>query len=173
MPDDLQEKLNNVIRIWRQEGLPSRSQLLEQAEAFQNWRTEKPNRGLWIEPPKIVIASLDDGMGIGLEIIRSWSEAIGLKVHHAGLLKSSAEILDACRRYHPAYLGLTVLQLDSEEALAIIGQGLPLGTKLIAGGTVFAVDPELAMRTGVHFVAKDVGDFLRFFLLDVSNPWPA
>jgi hypothetical protein len=63
IPNDLREKLNRLIESWRQAGLPSRSELLGQAEAFHAWRTQQPTRMLWMQPPKMVIASLDDGMG--------------------------------------------------------------------------------------------------------------
>jgi hypothetical protein len=61
-------------------------------------------------------------------------------------------------------VGLTVLQLDSEPLLSTVAGGLPAGAAIVAGGPAFMIDPDLADRTGVFFVARDVTDFLRFLL---------
>jgi hypothetical protein len=166
LPREVAEKLSGVLEDWRQTGLPTRDQLLEQAESFQHWREGRPQTNRQADAPHLVTATLDDGTGHGLGVIQAWSRAVGLTVHHVGLLQPSAAILAACRRLHPAYLGLTVLQFDSEEDLAVIGQGLPQGTKLIVGGPIFRADPDLAARTGVHYVARDVAAYLGFLLAD-------
>jgi hypothetical protein len=65
---------------------------------------------------------------------------------------------------HPDFLGMTVLQFDTEDDLILITGNLPSKTRVIAGGPVFSADPELAGRTGVHFVAKNAADFISFML---------
>jgi hypothetical protein len=59
---------------------------------------------------------------------------------------------------------LTVLQFDSEDDLAAIAKQLPGNTRLVAGGPVFAGDRDFAGRTGTHYAARNVADFLQFML---------
>ncbi len=99
-----------------------------------------------------------------MAIIERYAEVVGLDVERIGLLQQPQTIIDACHRRQPAYLGLTVLQLDSDDALARIGRSLPQHTRLIAGGPVFAFDSEMAARCNVDFVADDLAHFVDFLL---------
>ncbi|MBI5897150.1 MAG: hypothetical protein HZB24_14495 [Desulfobacterales bacterium] len=87
-----------------------------------------------------------------------------MQVIPLGLVRPADAIVAACLAHHPEYLGLTVLQLDSEEDLARVGHRLPAGTCLIAGGPAFRYDPEMALRCGVHYVAANVAYFIDFLL---------
>ena len=109
-------------------------------------------------------ATLDDGLGHGLEIIRMFSEIAGLEIINLGLLLTPEEIITACKKTPPDLLGFTVLQFDSEENILMISRNLPSKTKIIAGGPVFTADPEFARRAGIHFTAKNVAYFIRFLL---------
>ena len=120
--------------------------------------------GLWENPPLIITATLDDGLGQGLEIIRMFSETAGLEIIDLGLLVTPEKIIAACKKNNPDLLGLTVLQFDSEEDILMISKNLPSKTKIIAGGPVFTADPGFARRAGVHFTAKNVAYFIRFLL---------
>ena len=120
--------------------------------------------GLWENPPLIITATLDDGLGQGLEIIRMFSETAGLEIIDLGLLVTPEKIIAACKKNNPDLLGLTVLQFDSEEDILTISRNLPARTKIIAGGPVFAGDPGFARRTGIHFTAKNVAYFIQFLL---------
>ncbi len=112
----------------------------------------------------MITATLDDGLGQGLEIIRMFSETTGLEIIDLGLLVTPEKIITACEKNNPDLLGLTVLQFDSEEDILMISRNLPSKTKIIAGGPVFMADPEFARRTGIHFTAKNVAWFIRFLL---------
>jgi methanogenic corrinoid protein MtbC1 len=112
----------------------------------------------------MITASLDDGLGQGLEIIRMFSETAGLEIIDLGLLVSPEKIIAACKKNNPDLLGLTVLQFDSEEDILMIRKNLPSKTKIIAGGPVFTADPEFARRTGIYFTARNVAWFIRFLL---------
>ena len=109
-------------------------------------------------------ATLDDGWGHGLGLIRLCAEAAGWEVRHLGLLMSPEQILAACREHPPDFLGLTMLHSDSESALSTIAGNLPGKTRLLAGGPPFKFDPELAERAGVHHVSANVADFLEYIL---------
>lgn len=156
--------LEEAVRQWRRQGLPSRNQLLESAENFKKERASLGIPGLWATAPHMLTATLDDAIGQGLDIIESFGASVGITVKRIGLLQPPEAIVSACRETPPDFLGLTVLQLDSDDALAQVGHNLPRPTRLIAGGPAFKFDPEMAERCGVHFMAADVAHFLDYLL---------
>ena len=131
---------------------------------MREWKVKTGASRLWDNPPLMITATLDDGLGQGLEIIRMFSETAGLEIIDLGLLVTPEKIITACEKNNPDLLGLTVLQFDSEEDILMISRNLPSKTKIIAGGPVFTADPEFARRTGIHFTAKNVAYFIRFLL---------
>ena len=131
---------------------------------LREWKVKSGASGLWDIPPLMITATLDDGLGQGLEVIRMFSETAGLEIIDLGLLVTPEKIIAACKKNNPDLLGLTVLQFDSEEDILLISKNLPSKTKIIAGGPVFTADPEFARRTGVHFTAKNAAYFIRFLL---------
>lgn len=161
---ELKKRLAGLADAWLQSGLPARGELDAEAERVESWKTENGISGLWPDPPVMVTATIDDGMGMGLQIINRWAEIAGLRVSFLGILKNPEEILDACRRLRPRILGITVLQFDTEDDLIKISENLPSGTQIVAGGPVFKGDPEFAGRAGIHFVAKNLSHFLKLVL---------
>ncbi len=144
--------------------MPSRSGLEKVAGDLREWKVKTGGSGLWANPPLMMTATLDDGLGHGLEVIRMFSEAAGLEIIELGLLVAPEKIITACKKNKPDLLGLTVLQFDSEENILMISRNLPAKTKIIAGGPVFTADRGFARRAGIHFAAKNVADFIRFLL---------
>ena len=136
----------------------------QEAAQLNRLRVELGINGLWEHPPAMITATLDDGLGQGLAIIEAYAEAVGIQVHHLGLLLSPQAVVDACHRNPPALVGLTVLQFDTEEDLKFIVDHLPSPSTIVAGGPVFSGDPSFACRTGTHQVARNVADFLRLML---------
>ena len=163
-PMILRQRLGELLQQWETEGLPGRRSLNEAALELLTWRTSRSLGGLWSAAPLMITATLDDGFGFGLEVIQRFGEAVGLEVRALGLCQPPEVIVAACREHRPALLGLTVLQFDSEEALVEVAQGLPPETRLMVGGAIFGADPDLARRTGVHFVARNAAAFLRYLL---------
>lgn len=160
----LRAKLEGLSRKWQSEGLPSRSGLGKAAGDLSEWKVKTGCSGLWDIPLLMITATIDDGLGHGLEIIRMFSEAAGLEIIKLGLLVTPEKIIAACKKNKPDLLGLTVLQFDSEDNILMISRNLPSKTKIIAGGPVFTADRGFAKRTGIHFVAKNVASFIRFML---------
>jgi methylmalonyl-CoA mutase cobalamin-binding subunit len=160
----LREELEELSRKWRANGLPSRSGLEKAAGELREFKLKTGCSGLWDTPPLMLTATLDDGLGQGLEVIRMFSEAAGLEIIELGLLVAPEKIIAACKKHNPDLLGLTVLQFDSEEDILMIRRNLPAKTKIIAGGPVFTAEREFGRRTGVHFVARNVAYFIRFLL---------
>ena len=162
---ELGRKLAGLAQDWKRSGLPPGGELDSLARGLESWKKAKHIPGLWpSSPPGMVTATIDDGMGHGLQVIHQWSEVMGIRVSFLGLLKSAEEIIGECRRLRPRLLGMTVLQFDTETDLIRICSNLPGETRFVAGGPVFKGDPKLANRAGIHFVAKDLSDFLMFVL---------
>lgn len=145
-------------------GKPSREALMTAARSLSEKRIQSHSRGLWQSPPRMALATLDDGWGHGLEVIRAWAEAAGMEVRHLGLMIPPEDVINACREWRPNVLGMTVLQFDTEEAMRQIRRGIPPSTQIVAGGPLFRADPELAERAGIDGVAADAAAFGEFLL---------
>jgi hypothetical protein len=170
MPDpvlQLRERLNRLIRQWRAEGLPSHQALADEARVLTRWKKEHHVDGLWTDRPTMLTATLDDAIGQGLQTIHGYADVLGIQVTALGLLQKPESILAAVRRRVPDFLGLTILQLDSDSDLCRVGHRLSHKTRLIAGGPVFRFDPEMADRCKVDYVARDVAGFIDYMLI-----WP-
>ncbi len=137
---------------------------MQEAAKLEEWKRRKRVHGLWRTPPHMITATLDDGMGQGLAIIERFASVLGITVENMGFLQKPEAIVTRCRTQVPDFLGLTVLQLDSDDDLARVSQGIPKKTCLIAGGAAFRHDPELADRCRVNFVAQNVAFFIDFLL---------
>ena len=162
--DTLRTKLADMLSGLQDGGRPSRTELLAAAEEMRQWKKANGVAGLWPVPPLMVTATLDDAMGHGLELIHRYADLAGLRIRALGLLQTAESVAAACREQDPALLGLTVLQFDSEEELALIARNIPATTRIVAGGPVFKADPDFARRVGIHRVASDAADFLKFIL---------
>ena len=162
--EQLRQKLRRMCDGWMAEGLPSREVLERTADELEQWKRRRQTIGIWPSRPLLATATLDDGLGQGLVIVERYAEVIGLEVERIGLLQRPQAIIDTCHRRQPAFLGLTVLQLDSDDALSRIGRSLPEHTLLIAGGPVFAFDGAMAARCHVDVVAADLAHFVDFLL---------
>ena len=158
------DAVHRLADRWHADGLPSRQVLDETALKLDRLRINLGVRGLWERSPTMVTATLDDGLGQGVAIIEAFARAIGMRVKFLGLLQSREAVIGACRHEPPDYLGLTVLQFDTEDDLRYIVDHLPSQVTIIAGGPVFSGDPDFARRTGTHQAARDVAAFLRIML---------
>jgi methylmalonyl-CoA mutase cobalamin-binding subunit len=164
----LLERIEAILTTWKDTGIPARASLHEIADGIIEWRNAVGIPGLWEAPPLMVGATLDDGWGHGIQLILKFAEAMGVNTNFIGLLQPWEKIVAACRECQPDFLGLTVLQLDTEDDLMELRHHLPENIKIIAGGPVFTIDPELAERVGIDFVAKDAGAFMRLLLKTVN-----
>ncbi|MBI5592365.1 MAG: cobalamin B12-binding domain-containing protein [Deltaproteobacteria bacterium] len=160
---EFEQKLLDCLHGWERVS-PTREAYLNAARELTMWRSDHNHPGLWALPPLMVTATIDDGLGHGLEVIEKLAEAAGVRIHSLGLLQSPESISEACRKLNPRFLGLTVLQLDSDDWVAEIVRGLPPSTLLIAGGPAFQYDEDFARRTGTHVVVKNGVAFLQFLM---------
>lgn len=164
----LRRHLEALLERWQRQGLPGRQGLTAAAGEVERRRRDTGLAPLWQRPPLMLTATLDDGFGFGLEVIEAWARALGLEVQPLGLLQTPEAILEACWELRPALLGLTVLQLDSAEALVEVGRGRPEETAVVVGGPIFASCPELAEQANLRLVARSAADFVRFLIDDFS-----
>jgi hypothetical protein len=158
------DKLGQISRHWISSGLPSHQALQSTADDLEKWKLKRDIPGLWPDTPLMLTATLDDGIGQGIAIIERFAALAGLEVQRIGLLQYPGFIIEKCHILRPALLGLTVLQLDSDDALAEIGRNRPLQTTIIAGGPAFKFDPDMGRRCRVDYVAPNVGYFLEYLL---------
>lgn len=160
----LRDKLNSLSREWMASGLPSGAALRQAADGLTLWKQTHGVTGIWPRIPLMMTATIDDGIGQGIEIISMYAKVAGLRVRSLGLMQQPDHIIDTCRNQRPSILGLTILQLDSDDVLARIGHHLPPETALVAGGPVFKYDPDMALRCGVTYAAANVADFIDYLL---------
>jgi len=160
----LRDRIAGRLDDWKGGGRPSREALLNAAEELIAWRKDQGVAGLWTDPPLMATATLDDGFGHGLTVIHCFAEAAGLRLVHIGKLLSPEAVVAGCCRHRPELLGLTVLQLDTEPALAEIRARIDPAIRIVAGGPVFAADPDLAERVGIDGVARDATAFWKYLL---------
>ena len=160
----LRTKINSLVSDWEASGLPGRTTLHEIADDLLAWRSDHNVAGLWQTPPCMMGATLDDAWGLGIELILKYAGVLGMETRYLGVLLTWQELVAACRSFRPDYLGLTLLQLDSEDDVIALRKQLPAEVKIIAGGPVFKLDADLQERAGIDVVAKDLTVFLRFLL---------
>lgn len=158
------DAVGSLASQWLVTGLPSRQGLDGAAGKLKRLGVRLNVQGIWEHPPSMVTATLDDGLGQGLAVIEKYAAVIGIRLISLGLMQTPEAIIDACRHHQPDYLGLTILQFDTEDDLTAIAIKLPRKTRIVAGGPVFAGDPDFASRTGTHYPAKNVAVFLQFML---------
>jgi len=167
MPTDhkpLAEKLGRISRRWISDGLPSREVLESTADQLELWKQKRAIHGLWSEAPLMLTATLDDGIGQGIAVIERFASVAGLAVQRIGLLQHPGFIVDQCKILQPDMLGLTVLQLDSDDNLAEVGRNCPQQTAIVAGGPAFMFDPEMGKRCAVDYISPNVAYFLDYIL---------
>jgi methylmalonyl-CoA mutase cobalamin-binding subunit len=160
---EFRQKLLDCLHRWESLS-PTRESYLNAALELTAWRSERNHSGLWALAPLMVTATIDDGWGHGLEVIEKLATATGMQIHSLGLLQSPESIVNNCLKLNPGLLGLTVLQLDSDDWVADIVRGLPSSTIMVAGGPVFQYDEDFARRTGTHVVVKNGAAFLQFLM---------
>ncbi|MEE4608152.1 MAG: cobalamin B12-binding domain-containing protein [Desulfobacteraceae bacterium] len=160
----LRAQITAQLEEWGPRARPSREQLLKAADQVADWRRKKQIESLWPDPPLMATATLDDSFAHGLEVIHRFAAAAGLRLVHLGKLLTPEAVVDGCRRHRPRLLGLTVLQFDTESDLVAIRRQIDPATRIVAGGPIFAADPDLAERVGIDFVARNAADFWHYLL---------
>lgn len=172
-PLSIREKFTALAADWRQNGLPSSSELMTAGRDLAGWKQAHQASGLWPEkatPPKMVTGALDDGLGQGLKLIELYAELAGVTVIHIGLLAEPEDIVRACADHRPDFLGLTVLRSDAEEILIdeIVGR-IPDNIEIIVGGPVFKPMDAGERAAKPYRILNNLAAFVEY-LLRYSGP---
>lgn len=162
----LREKLSCLVREWQVNGTPSKYAFEFIVSDLFEWKgTNEISSGLWLTPPTMITATLDDFVGQGIETIECFAKFAGIDVTPLGVMQPPEKIVEQCNQQRPTFLGLTVLRTFVFEDLIYIGHNIPSSTLLIVGGgPCLQSEPEIATQANLHLVAKDVKDFIEFLL---------
>lgn len=156
-------EVEQLVQHWQSHGPTPRWQLREQLKDLKANRQSLGIPSLWSVPPTMVTATLDDGWGHGIETVTLCARALGMTVHALGLLVPASEIVAACRRLRPGFLALTVLQVESEEALQLIADEVPPITQVFVGGAFVHSCPQAFHRINL-LAASNLEAFIKQLL---------
>ena len=81
---ELRKRSGRISRKWISDGLLSRQVLESTAEALTQWNRDRQVSGVWPNRPLMVTATIDDGIGQGIQIIECYAKVMGLRVQHLG-----------------------------------------------------------------------------------------
>ncbi|MCX7822585.1 MAG: hypothetical protein N2260_03970 [Syntrophobacterales bacterium] len=129
------EALEESIRNWEREGVPPRWTLIEQLKKLSDLRKSLGISSVLSSPFRFITATLDDGWGLGLEIIHRACDVLGIDYTFLGLLKSPEEIAKACSNEMPDAVGVTVIQEETLDKLLYLRRLLPDRIEIFAGGS--------------------------------------
>ncbi|MDY6824634.1 MAG: hypothetical protein SWH68_12685 [Thermodesulfobacteriota bacterium] len=161
----LRQALNQCLQTFRENPGMSGSEILQQGRSLAAWKQARGIDGIFTDPPRMMTATLDDGIGQGLTLIHCFAELAGVTLIPLGLMQAPETIINECRRQQPDILGLTVLQYGTEELLCNdIIPHLPDRVQVIVGGPVFKTMDKAALAAKPYRVLNDVRAFLDHML---------
>ena len=136
---EMRNTLKKYALKWQQDKKWSWSAIYETGERLLAWKESENIPGIFEKPPRMITATIDDGIGQGLKMIHLFSELAGIEVIRLGLMQTPEAIIAACVDQQPDFLGMTVLQFSSEEILQDINARIPEKTRIIAGGPALRI----------------------------------
>ncbi|WP_143083095.1 hypothetical protein [Thermodesulforhabdus norvegica] len=157
--DGFRNEVLGVIRRWELRGLPPRWTLINTLKELKK-RRDTVVASLFESPPLILTATLDDGWGVGIEVIHAACDVLGIPYVFLGLIVSPEVIIRKCEELRPGVLGLTVLHESSLMDLKSLDQNLPENVLILVGG--MWIDCREFSRRLKYL--KNVLDFMKFFL---------
>ena len=161
----LQTALVRLCNAWEARGLFSRHRLITVGTQMAQWRRDKNIPGLWPRPPVLATATLDDGIGMGLDLIELYAGVAGMRVERWGLLMEPKDLVEKCKTGCPDLLGLTVLR---EDAMDLLDEGIAPHmagvTTILAGGPVFRMLPLSEQKEKPYVILPDLSAFVRYVL---------
>ena len=167
-PADMRRIFEELSQVLHDDSSWSRAEIFRAGEILLDRKDPETIEGLWLSPPLMMTATLDDAIGQGLKIIHLYSRLAGMNVKQLGLMQSPENIIAACRQSKPDVLGLTILQFPSEETLCDMVGSLPSRTRVIVGGPIFNSFSLEELDTKKYHVLKNIQHFIDF-LLDLSR----
>jgi methylmalonyl-CoA mutase cobalamin-binding subunit len=160
----LHKILTELVSTWQNDPTISWTQFYSMGEKLLAWKSQENIEGLWSNPPKMITATIDDGIGQGLKMIHLFSRVAGISLIQLGLLQSMDTIINVCKKEQPRFLGLTILQFDTEEILNDLISQIPDTIQVLVGGPIFNKIPESALENKKYIPFNNVCDYLNFLL---------
>lgn len=157
--------LTRLCTAWEARGLFSRNRVMSTGRQLVRWKQQHDISGLWHKAPVLVTATLDDGLGMGLDLIELYAAVAGMRVERLGLLMDSDTLVQQCQASRPDFLGLTVLREDAMELLDTqIAPAVLPETTILAGGPAFKLLPLKERREKPYVILPDLTAFVRYVL---------
>ena len=160
----LHKILDEFVTSWQNDPTISWTHIYTVGEKLLAWKTQQNIVGLWRHPPKMITATMDDAIGQGLKMIHLFSRVAGVEIIPLGLMQSKEAIIEACKNQHSDFLGMTILQFDTEEELNAIIQQIPERMEVLVGGPIFKVIPENELLNKKYIPCNSICDYLNFLL---------
>jgi methylmalonyl-CoA mutase cobalamin-binding subunit len=156
--------LNELVNQWQNDPTVSWYQIYQVGEKLLAWKTQNRIAGIWKQSPKMITATMDDAIGQGLKMIHLFSRIAGMDIEPLGLMQSKETIIDACNYQLPDFLGMTILQYDTEEILNTIIPQFPKKMCILVGGPIFKMIPENELQHKKYTSFNSICDYLNFLL---------
>jgi len=160
----LHKILTELVSTWNNNPTISWGHIYSIGEKLLVWKKQNNCKGLWGKSPKMITATMDDGIGQGLKMIHLFSRVAGVELFQLGLMQSMETIIDACKNQHPHFLGMTILQFDTEEILNAIISKIPINIQILVGGPIFKKISESTLQNKKYIPFDNVCDYLNFLL---------
>jgi len=160
----LRKILNEFVNQWQNDPKISWTQIYHIGEKLLEWKTQKGIAGIWKKSPKMITATMDDSLGQGLKMIHLFSRIAGIDIMPLGLMLSEETIIDACNNQFPDFLGMTILQYDTEKVLNSMIQKFPDKMNILVGGPIFKAIPRNELQNKKYISFNNVSNYLEFLL---------
>lgn len=154
------EAVGKFLKRRNQEGIPPRWTLVEELKKLVELRQTLGVSSITPAPFRLLTATLDDGWGLGIEIIHHACDVLGVHYTFLGLMKSAQDITRSCEIEKPDAVGVTVLQEDTIEELLLLRRLITAETQIFAGG--FGIR-NLTPVAGIT-VFKDIVSFMSYLI---------
>jgi len=160
----LRVALGELSDNWRRNPMVSWTEMYQTGGQLLEWKQEKTISGLWTKTPVMITATLEDGVGQGLKMIHLFSRVAGIDIVPLGLMQKETAIITACQKKAPDFLGMTILQFDSEERLSHMADKIPEATQIVVGGPIFNMMDREELSEKPYIVLNTVSDYIDFLL---------
>ncbi len=164
------DNLQDVLNSWRREKPPRWSMLKKLDELIERRKKAGVETLLKGGVLTIYTATIDDGWGMGIDVIHKACDVIGLKYRFLGLLVEPDDVIGICNRDGPDFLGLTVIHESSVDDIFYIASKIPEKTTVLVGGGALGSENHIGGKSrgsNSIVVIPDVVNFFDFFLDDL------
>jgi len=160
----LRKIISEFVNTWQNDPTTSWTQIYTIGETLLEWKTQNNINGLWDITPIMMTATIDDAIGQGLKMIHLFSCLAGIDIISLGLMQSKETIIERCQKQHADFLGMTILQFDTESVLNTIIPKIPEKMCVLVGGPIFKTIPKKELHEKKYVPFNNICDYLTFLL---------